>query len=464
MIGGIININTSTKYGFTKKKIPIYKFMPLDYNLPNYYVPSSMKGKNKFVIIKPTTLIYNKLLMGEIYINIGDIDDINAQYDILLYKYNLKFKQLSYNNDIDDEILEPIDIYAFSIDPVNCKDIDDALSISNNNHTIGIHIADVSHYINNLDFERLFSIYFPNKTINMLPNILSENKCSLLENTIKRTLTLWLYLNDNDKIINYKFEQVIIKNSKQFNYDEADKYFIGKPIYELSKKLAYEFNIKTDLWDTHKMVEIYMLCANKYAAIQLKDNPNTIFRIQEKMYNINIIEKIIGITNSNKAIYSYNNIGHSSLNLEYYTHFTSPIRRIVDIYIHQLLKGQNPKKIDIQNINLHEKKIKKIYNDISLIKLIHEIDEKKRLEFYIIDVDLFKINIYIPSYKIFYKYKIFTKDIHNLYTIINEDKFVKYIDTNNNELLLYKYILLNAIFYPKYDKRSLYIDFQDSKI
>ena len=328
---------------------------------------------------------------------------------------------------------------TFTIDPVDAKDFDDAISfkaLPNGNYEIGIHIADVSHFVvekTELDKEarkRGTSIYLVDRTIPMLPEILSNNLCSLNPNEPKYAFSAVFVMDKEAKVKERWFGKTLIESDKRFTYEEAQEildlptgrqaktpFFEElKTLDELAKKLRKEkfakgaidfetdevkFELdnlgkptrvyKKERKDTHKLIEDFMLLANREVAtyMHLVNGKNSraafVYRIhdapdREKIINLALFVKALGfelkhkdgettgediarmirsvegtpaevliktaaVRSMSKAIYSTANIGHFGLAFEFYTHFTSPIRRYPDLMVHRLLlrfllKGQ----------------------------------------------------------------------------------------------------------------------------
>lgn len=318
-------------------------------------------------------------------------------------------------------------ITTFTIDPVDAKDFDDALSIKklgNGNWEIGIHIADVSHYVkpgSALDdeaVERATSIYLVDRVIPMLPEKLSNMVCSLRPNEEKLCYSAVFEITDDAAVVGQWFGRTIINSDRRFTYEEAQEVIeTGEGDFaaeiltldSLAKKLRKErmkhgaiafekgeVRFKLDdkgypigvyfkeMKDSNYLIEDFMLLANRKVAEFIgKPKPNEkvktfVYRIhddpspdklqsfkgfikkfgydlkagakgQELAHSMNkllkdikgkgeqsVIEQL-AIRSMAKAVYSTDNIGHYGLAFDYYTHFTSPIRRYPDVMVHRLL-------------------------------------------------------------------------------------------------------------------------------
>ncbi len=322
------------------------------------------------------------------------------------------------------------DILTFTIDPLDARDFDDALSIqrlSNGNLEVGIHIADVSHYVQEktaMDDEALKrsnSVYLVDRVIPMLPEQLSNVVCSLRPNEDKFSFSAVFELDETGKIYKEWFGKTVIHSDRRFTYEEAQEIIMGadgdhKTEIALLNKIAQtlrkrrlkngalsieseemrfrlneegfpaEVVIKTSQ-EAHKLVEEFMLLANKQVAIFLgkpKENGDkggvSLYRTHDRPdpskldvfsvfikkfgYKVDLnepgqisknINKLLGdvrlknefsliqsmaIRSMAKASYEIDNIGHYGLAFEYYTHFTSPIRRYSDLIIHRILEAK----------------------------------------------------------------------------------------------------------------------------
>lgn len=337
------------------------------------------------------------------------------------------------------------EITTFTIDPTDAKDFDDALSIRelpNKNIEIGVHIADVSHYVkpnSALDkeaYRRATSVYLVDRVIPMLPERLSNNICSLKPNEDKCCFSVVFEIAKNASVKKSWIGRTIINSNKRFTYEKAQEILKGgkgKYKNELNKlntiakaarvkrvkngaisfdKLEIKFNLDKDnnptnvffkeSKDAHKLVEEFMLLANKTVAEFIgkstKKNPTSktgVYRIHdqpniEKLqvlkhfaeqfnYKIdnqtkktlsNSINKMLALTKGMpeekmierltirsmaKAKYTTKNIGHYGLALDYYSHFTSPIRRYPDVLTHRLLEKYLNKEVSTDTKALEKK-------------------------------------------------------------------------------------------------------------
>jgi len=350
---------------------------------------------------------------------------------------------------------------TFTIDPFDAKDFDDAISFKKLSpigsvkseqtdgrtslYEIGVHIADVSHYVrpgSALDREavkRGCSIYLVDRTIPMLPEVLSNDVCSLNPQEDKLSFSAIFKIDDHGKVHERWFGRTVMNSTHRFTYETAQAVIDGEPskvekyskgiqttasaekgmqyrepllilnkiakILQKEKSLngAIEFDTQEikfrldktgkpigvyayERLDTHKLVEEFMLLANrevaKYVFDQIKKkgkrDTGAIYRIhdapdKDKIKNLALFVKALGfdlradkdgvvtahglndlleqiegkpqenlirtaiLRSMQKAIYSTKNVGHFGLAFDFYTHFTSPIRRYPDLLVHRVL-------------------------------------------------------------------------------------------------------------------------------
>ncbi len=426
-----------SKHGVTILKAN-NKQLPMNIIIP----PDKTKGaKNGQKCIAAITYWGDKYEnpIGEIVDILGDTGNNNTEMHAILAEYGLPY---SYPQEIEkeankipetiteDEIKRRIDFRTtttFTIDPRDAKDFDDALSIKdlgNGLWEVGVHIADVTHFVPEggiIDQEavkRATSVYLVDRTVPMLPEHLSNFICSLRPDEEKLTYSCIFTINDLAEVIDYKIARTVIKSDRRFTYEEAQEIIeTGKGDFateilrlnDLAKKLrekrfasgaiAFERSeVRFEIDDTgkpvsvffkeskdsNKLIEEFMLLANKYVAQHIgmprnREKPKTfVYRIHdvpnpEKLSNFatfikkfgykiktdgkktavsssinHLLDRIEGKKEQNmietlairsmaKAAYSTKNIGHYGLAMKYYTHFTSPIRRYPDMMVHRLL-------------------------------------------------------------------------------------------------------------------------------
>ena len=318
-------------------------------------------------------------------------------------------------------------VTTFTIDPKDAKDFDDALSIRSIKEglwEVGVHIADVSHYVQEgsiIDKEaekRATSVYLVDRTIPMLPERLCNFICSLRPNEEKLSYSVIFDITEKGEVKNSRIVHTVINSDRRFTYEEAQQIIETKEgdfkeevlmLDKIAKALRdkrfssgainfdrYEVKFEIDdkgkpvsvyfkeSKDANKLVEEFMLLANKTVAEEIGKVPRNKkakvfpYRIHdlpdpEKLDNLaqfiarfgyklrtsgtksdvsksinhllddiqgkkeeNLIETV-SIRAMQKARYSTHNIGHYGLAFEYYTHFTSPIRRCPDMMVHRLL-------------------------------------------------------------------------------------------------------------------------------
>jgi exosome complex exonuclease DIS3/RRP44 len=370
MIPGILHISSKISYGITGKGNILKKFTPFDTNLPCFLVSTKKQFQaDDIYIIAKFEYWKNNMCHGSIVKYIGNVGDISTEFEYIKLCATSSFSNIK-NLDLscyqNDNIKNRIDMRKktiYSIDPVGCKDIDDALHIEstdNGGYELGIHIADVSAFIpqdSPLDIEiskRIESIYLSDQQINMLPDILSLNKFSLIENEDRPAFSIIVSIDNHYNIREFKFCRSLINVSENLSYEQAQNYIDKKfnkykslnMLYDVARSMNKSNN---HIFDSHNMVEIYMIMANSFAAKQIygkygsksimrRHNTTNTSKIIDSNIPANILSKI-NIYNYEKAEYCFaiGDFKHSGLQEEYYTHFTSPIRRYVDILVHRML-------------------------------------------------------------------------------------------------------------------------------
>lgn len=389
---------------------------------------------------------------GEIIEVLGKPGEHNTEIHAILAEYGLPYEfpyeVEQFANTLDTTIKESEiakrrdmrEVLTFTIDPKDAKDFDDALSfqrLENGNYEIGIHIADVSHYVlpdtilEEEAYNRATSVYLVDRVVPMLPEVLSNNACSLRPNEEKYTFSAIFEMDDKARLVDQWFGRTAINSNERFAYEEAQhvietgqaqipkdisirgkEYAVSEEIVEailtfdrLAKimragrmddgaisfdKIEVRFNLNEknepesvyfkEAKDANKLIEEFMLLANRKVAEFIgKQKKTFVYRVhdepdQEKLmalngvisrfgHSINLKDKksvnkslnqlledvkgkkeqnlvdTLAIRSMSKAIYTTENIGHYGLGFDYYTHFTSPIRRYPDVMVHRLLQS-----------------------------------------------------------------------------------------------------------------------------
>lgn len=464
-IVGIINMSSKTKFLIKNKSY--YLFNPINKMYPKFYVSTKNKNENKiYCLIDFLDWPINSLYpFGSLIEIIGNVGNLESEYKSLLYFNNIFYKNLKFDKkkiEYDEKIINEInkfDYKIFTIDPKNSKDLDDGFHfISNDNFKeLGIHISNPSKLLNNdIDkvINRVSTIYL-NENLNMIPKVYSENLCSLIENTKKYCISLILKINNNNKIVNYRFEESIVLIEKNYNYDEFDKKYKKNDnlinIIDITKKI---FDLE-DI-DSHLFVEKWMIYYNKKIIEHFKSEfliENLVIRSHKyNCFDIEIkdndLRKYLEIKNKNKAIYKLydendENNTHSEMNNDLYTHFTSPLRRSIDFllntyFINKKLIFDKDIMLDrINYINDYEKRIKKFYRMKNRFDFLYQ-NQKEEIDTfgYIIKIKEYKLKIYLPELNLEEEYILFDKKTEKISDILYEKKDnlntkIEYIFDNN---------------------------------
>lgn len=378
--------------------------------------------------------------LGEVIDILGAAGQNNVEMHAILAEFGLPYKYPASVEKVADKIPDVIPseeiakredfrkVLTFTIDPKDAKDFDDALSfrrLSNGNVEVGVHIADVTHYVTPgsiIDREaesRATSVYLVDRTIPMLPERLCNQICSLRPNEEKLCFSAIFELDNDAQVINSRICRTVINSDRRYTYEEAqevietgegehkeailtldalakkirarrfkngainfERYEVKFEIDENGKPLSVYFK---EAKDANKLIEEFMLLANRTVAEFIgkakkgQTKKTFVYRIHElpdpdKMENFasfirrfgyrlktdgsksdvskginslldtvqgkpeeNLIETV-AIRAMQKAKYSTDNVGHYGLAFDYYTHFTSPIRRYPDMMVHRLLE------------------------------------------------------------------------------------------------------------------------------
>ena len=334
---------------------------------------------------------------------------------------------------------------TFTIDPVDAKDFDDALSVEelpDGNYEIGVHIADATYFcvpgtaIDDEAVKRGTSVYLVDANIPMLPHQLSGNVCSLKEAEDRLAFSAIFRINKKGEVLERKFAKTIIRSNKRFSYEEAQKVLDEQNgpylkelniLQSLSRTMRAKRNdagaidfgdnevrfildekgtpikvVRKERIETNLLIEEFMLLCNREVSLYVSKLAE---KLPEKSYTFlyrihaepkvdrieelttfvramgydfahnkkkpnakdiqGLLKQIEGkpeehlirtatLRSMAKAIYSTKNIGHFGLSFDYYTHFTSPIRRYPDMLAHRILashlSGQPITRKELSNL------------------------------------------------------------------------------------------------------------------
>lgn len=417
------------------------KYLATDIFIPKNKLKGGVSGDKAIVRITewPDD---SKNPKGEVVDILGKAGENNAEIHAILAEFGLPYR---YPENVDkaaqkigagiteEEIarrMDMRDVTTFTIDPKDAKDFDDALSIrklDNGNYEIGVHIADVTHYVKPdtlLDREaekRATSVYLVDRVVPMLPEHLSNGICSLRPDEEKLTFSCIFEMTPAGKVVDSKIGRTVIKSNRRFTYEEAqeiietgegdfkEEVLTLDRLAKILRKKRYEngsvdfdrVEVRFDIdekghptgvyfkesKDANKLIEEFMLLANQTVAQfvgKVKDGKRKkakafVYRVHDvpdpvKLEDLSRLSRTFGyrvksqgsskeVNNSlnrllkdvkgkgeenllstlalkcmAKAKYTTDNIGHYGLGFDYYTHFTSPIRRYPDMMVHRLIE------------------------------------------------------------------------------------------------------------------------------
>ncbi len=378
--------------------------------------------------------------IGEVVDILGKAGENNAEIHAILAEFGLPYRYPEavekaadrIDAGITDEVVaarrDMRDVTTFTIDPKDAKDFDDALSLrklANGNYEVGVHIADVTHYVRPdtiIDREardRATSVYLVDRVVPMLPEHLCNGICSLRPDEDKLTFSTIFEMTPDGRVVKSDITRTVIRSNRRFTYEEAqDVIETGKGDYadeiltldrlaKILRAARYEngsvdfdrMEVRFDIDETghpvgvyfkeskdaNKLIEEFMLLANRTVATTIgmaggkKKGKQFVYRVHDvpdvdRLNNLSQLARTFGhkvktkgtpqeinrslnkmladikdrpeenllatlaIRSMAKAIYTTDNIGHYGLGFDYYTHFTSPIRRYPDMMVHRLLE------------------------------------------------------------------------------------------------------------------------------
>lgn len=427
----------SRHFGFV---IPDDKKFASDIFIPKEANAGAIEG-HKVVVNLTSYPDGRKSAEGEIVSILGHKNDPGVDILSVIHKHGLPMEfpaeVLQQANETPDEIDESEianrrdlrDEVIVTIDGADAKDLDDAVTVTrlnNGNYKLGVHIADVSYYVEEgspIDLEaeeRATSVYLVDRVIPMIPHRLSNGICSLNPKVNRLTLSCTMEISPNGDVVDHEIFQSVIKTTERMTYHDVNLILVDKdeeiskryeslvPMFELMEELAailrnkrmtrgaidFDFKESKVLVDENghpsdvvvrersvaeRLIEEFMLVANETVAehfhwmevpfiYRIHEDPkeDKLRRFFEFITNFGyivkgtansvhpralqeIIEEVQGkpeemvvstvmLRSMQKAKYYEESLGHYGLSTDYYTHFTSPIRRYPDTIVHRLIR------------------------------------------------------------------------------------------------------------------------------
>ncbi|EPZ39867.1 Ribonuclease R [Anoxybacillus ayderensis] len=476
----------SKNFGFV---IPDDKKIVNDIFIPKHAANGAVEGHK--VVVRLTTYPEGRISAeGEVIKILGHKNDPGVDILSIIHKHGLPLQfpedVLEHANSIPDtiseeEIKDRRDLrneMIVTIDGEDAKDLDDAVTVTkleNGNYKLGVHIADVSHYVTEgspIDreaYERGTSVYLVDRVIPMIPHRLSNGICSLNPKVDRLTLSCEMEINDRGEVVHHEIFQSVIRTAERMTYSDVNRILVDKdealrekyaplvPMFELMAELAdilrnkrmkrgaidFDFKEAKVLVDENgkpydvvlrersvaeRLIEEFMLAANETIAehfhwmnvpfiyrVHEDPKPEKLQRFLEFITNFGYIVKGTGnqihpralqevleavrgepeemvvstvmLRSMKQARYDAESLGHYGLSTEFYTHFTSPIRRYPDLIVHRLIRtylihGQ----IDEQTQQKWAEKLPEIAEHTSnmerrAVEAERETDDLKKTEF-----------------------------------------------------------------------------------
>ena len=423
---GILILNGNKTYGKTpNNKKFYYRCIPNNKHLPIFLVPYfinigfNKSYQNKFILFQFQEWTKDHPI-GMIIEDIGDVNKNECYYEYQLYSKSIhhsikafikktreQYKELNTINKIKEKNRIPlkenenISTYIFSIDPDKSVDFDDALSIStkNENVCITIYLTNVCLLMEvfklwNFFGENVSTIYLPDRNRIMLPNLLSEDLCSLKQKEERFVLAFSFYFNSKGEELIDKttIENKTIVVNDNFIYEEEKLHqsIFYQDLFTFTNKIKECQNERIIIKDSHELVAYWMIHTNKYVANYMMLREIGIFRTSHFM-NTKSDDKQFQLWRNSCCQYVFFNkdsmLKHETMGINEYIHITSPIRRLVDL-LNQwiLLNNLFPSFLSLEShsffehwskkleyINHSMKSIRKVQNDCHIINVFFQL-------------------------------------------------------------------------------------------
>ena len=478
-LAGILILEDGKTYGRTTNgKRLLYRCVPDNNKLPVFLVPYDMKlgfskdVKNKYVLFKIDTW-QGKHPLGTIIETIGDVTDLNCYYEYQVQRRELNESIAKFSNktrklfgDYDEnlfitniiensnyKIINRLTAHVITIDPTGCVDIDDGFCCTYSKTgvtTMSIYIANVSVWMNEYDLwddiTRVSTIYLPNNRRTMLPTILSDNLCSLLENKRRIALCMDVDISPNGHVIGeprFLNTLICVKNNHSYDSPRMMRDAQYKSAMEITKKM------NPSIRDSHELIEYWMVFMNTASGKYLAKHNVGIFRNvrikEERHSNFENPNTQMFFNNWDNISSDYTTLSettrHDTLGVEWYAQITSPIRRLVDLINQtELMKtiGVSIIKSDrfnnewsskIYELNWKMKQIRHVQNDCELMRTCY--DNQIQHDYGIIFDEVFydgvyKYKVYLENLRVISSIKstksieLFTKHDFKIYLFVDE--------------------------------------------
>jgi len=427
-ISGVLVLEGNKAYGKAGKRM-LYKCIPDDRRLPSFLVAYSLdvscfskKFVNKYVVFKYKEWNGEKPV-GELVVTIGDVNVLENFYEYQLYCKNLNAsiqdfvaetkKRLGDGGlEIEKRIISEYSVEdrrdwggIFTIDPVGSKDFDDAFGLSASGVDgcvrLSVYISNVALWMDALKLwtsfsQRISTIYLPDRKRPMLPSVLSDILCSLLEKKERFAFTMDVDVCENTGEIvgNVVFKNTAVVVERNFRYDEPD--LDACNVYQRALRLVQKM-AKDDVNDSHDFVAYIMILMNYKCAVRFVESKNGIYRsfkfksgldFPDGMLPKNVMMSLKTWHSNGSSYIKYDGDGekvHEMMKFNEYVHITSPIRRLVDLLnIIQLMDNEGLVAMtgdmlafyehwtsdeSLAYINQSMRSIRKVQNDCALLAM-----------------------------------------------------------------------------------------------
>jgi exoribonuclease R len=415
IVSGVIHLTSKTLYGMSSRNTPQYLFQPFDPSVEPFLVGSCERDRSRNLLA--TAMVadtLSRIHKGVIVRILGPCGDPTAEQEALLWRYCSDVTiwsprrlqpivRPSFKNRLDLTAVPTI-----NIDPPGCVDIDDCISIWEEDGTtkVAITIADVHEWVcQNMWVlpgataigQTLYRDGVP--VVSMLPAVLSTDLCSLRPGVDRLGVAL-LFDWDGTQICNPTFKPVLLHNKTSYTYDtvQGATDFPVQTLRDIASRLA-----GSSTEDPHVWVETLMVYYNRIAARELLASKNGVFRCQPPP----VVERLAALARwpvdmqhlaQSRAVYSATVGGHWGLKADAYCHVTSPIRRMADLINQSALKGK-PLPFSDEHLTLRNQAAKRYERDSFFLTTLLLSPKDAPLTGVVVDSNDARSRIWVSSWK-----------------------------------------------------------------